>query len=302
MAKERSTTEDIIWAGMNVAEGIGFRAVASSALQLPEALSQIIAIGVPSAIAWLAGLPILPAALGAAAGSGGSYLYERLTASARRFLFWADSHGNPAMHRAVIARMVREEGADFAVFGGDAEDWTSWDEVVAPLREKLPVYAVRGNHDDLAEFKQRFAYATPFMVQHGSVEIWLLGYPAKREECDEIANRIEGRKTPAIVICHSPPYAFSEQNAADAERTFRAMRRLLDRGVVVLSGHQHLFGWTMLGRSNVVTAGIAGPKHYPCRPTLPEGVVCDDRVRGYLRVLVSDEGTRAELVPVEEVG
>lgn len=70
-----------------------------------------------------------------------------------RFCIYGDTRDGHAMHRKVIALMMKQDPefvlqtGDLVADGSSAAQWKIYDEVTAPLRAKVPFYISRGNHD-----------------------------------------------------------------------------------------------------------------------------------------------------------
>lgn len=271
----------------NIAEGLLFRSLGRSVLGLPEWLSQAIGIGTPAMIGWMAGLPVGACAAGAAAGSGIALLHEKLTQRPMRIVFFSDAHGYGQHTERLVARMLEEPGVDAFVYGGDAEDWESFSRYMRPIRATgKPFYGVPGNHDTLDDFESYFGHELPLRVPAGTGALWLVGDLARLSTINRIVQRDKYTK-PLVLVVHRSPIGFSDVYQSTAGRIRVAMEPALSRGCIVLSGHEHVWGWGAVGKANVVTAGIAGSKHYECG-TSPLARECDANVRGFCVIEIGE--------------
>ena len=299
---ERDVLRELLTVASSAAEGVAAHRVARHGIGTGGVVSQVVGIGAPTLVAYIAGVPVKPSALGAAIGSLGSALYDEIALRPTTFLVWGDSHGNQAVHKAVIAKMAREPSADFAVFLGDAvdapTDWRrTWDSVVRPLKARVPIYMLRGNHDDAEGYERRAIGRTPQAIRLRVGAVYLVGSPA--DEVAWIARHASNVDGPVVLLMHRGPAAFTAEASGTAPAIHAALDPLLPRVAVIISGDQHVFGVGAMGETSVLTAGIAGSKHYACLPSLPDGWSCDSRVRGYLRVTVGEK-VNVQLVEVRD--
>jgi len=300
---ERDVLKELVTVGSSALEGAVSHRALRHGIGAGAVVSTAAGVAIPTVIAWLAGIPIKPSAIGAAVGSLGSSLYDAIALRPTTFLAWGDSHGNQATHKKVIARMAKEPGADFAVFLGDAVDdpggWRrNWDNVVGPLKNRMPIYMIRGNHDDREGYQRRARMPTPQAIRLRTGAVYTIGGP---EDVPWVARHAMGVDGPIVLCLHRGPSAFVGESSGTAPAVQRWMAPLLlGRTAVVLCGDQHVFGVGFLGETSVVTAGIAGPKRYQCLSALPADWACDNSVRGYLRVTVGDT-VNVKLVEVGDV-
>jgi predicted phosphodiesterase len=260
----------------------GLLRVATKRLGANELVAYSAAAYVPGVTASLMGHSPGTAMAGASVGAAVSDAIESALVKPVRMVFWSDDHGTEPIRSLVYERMAAEPAVDLFVFGGDAENWDRWTRSCEPLRKKAPVVAVPGNHDAGPPAQD---IELPAVLELANVDLVLLGDPPKLSHAKLAASRLRQGK-PTLVVCHQSPIRFSEE-AAGASSIAAALAPLIERGCVILCGHQHVYGWGGLGRANVVSAGIAGSKHYTCR-CRPPCVECDEDVRGYLRVDVRD--------------
>lgn len=229
------------------------------------------------------GNPLVSAA-GVGAGIGAAQLMDGFLTTKHRILFWSDSHGDAYTRQGVIRAMSMEPAVDVAIFGGDAEGWDQWRSDVRPLAARCKVLAVPGNHDDRVELEKALGQTFPFGFELAGWWIWMLADPPTAKQVKAVLRGIRlAGASKVIVVVHRSPIAFSEESAAGVPQVAATLAPLLERGCVVLCGHHHVYGWGVIGKSNVVTAGIGGSKHYTCRCE-PPCAECDSEVRGYLRV------------------
>ena len=299
---ERDVLRELVTVGSSAIEGVVTHRTLRHGVGTGALVSTAAGVAVPTLIAWIAGIPVKPSALGAAIGSLGSGLYDAIALRPTTFLVWGDSHGNQAIHRKVIAKMSKESGADFAVFMGDAVDapgdWRrNWESVVGPVKQRMPVYTIRGNHDDEDGYARHAQHPTPQAIRLRVGAVYTIGGPDDVPWVARHASNVEG---PVVLCLHRGPAAFVEEARGNADAVRSWLGPLLGRAAVVLCGDQHVFGVGFLGETSVVTAGIAGPKHYRCLGSQPEGWECDGSVRGYLRVTVGDK-VNVSLVEVDDV-
>lgn len=277
--------------------GLGLYRLARDTFNAPKSISMALGSAVPLIGALLMDQPVTPTAIGAVVGSGGGLVYDTVAHRPETFLAFGDTHGNDRVRRAVVEAMLREQNVDFVVFMGDAVDspdeWgRAWDALTRDLRERWTVYGTKGNHDDSAGWNRRFHTGAELpgglrIVRMRRGTLYLVDDPAVGS--NRILTDMATADRPFVVVTHKSPIAFSEQNASDALWTGRGLGEICGRADVILTGHMHVFGVGEIGSTNVVTAGIAGSKHYRCNPTQqPETLECDDSVRGYLRVEVGD--------------
>jgi hypothetical protein len=223
-------------------------------------------------------------AVGVGAGIAAAELVDGFFTTKRRLLFWADSHGDAYTRQGIIRAMAMEPGVDAAIFGGDAEGWDDWQHDVRPLADRCKVLAVPGNHDSREELEAALGVTYPFGFELAGWWIWLLADPPTAKQVKAVLRGIRmAGASKVIVVVHRSPIAFSEESAPGVPQVAETLAPLLDRGCVVLCGHHHVYGWGVIGKSNVISAGIGGSKHYTCRCE-PPCAECDSEVRGYLRV------------------
>jgi predicted phosphodiesterase len=299
---ERDVLNELVTVGSSAIEGVVANRALRHGVGTGALVSTAAGVAIPTLIAWIAGIPVKPSLVGAAIGSLGSGLYDAIALRPTTFLVWGDSHGNQTIHRQVIAKMAKEPGADFAVFLGDAvdgpEDWRrNWDSVVGPLKKRMPIYTIRGNHDDESGYARHAQNPTPQAIRLRVGAVYTIGGPDDVPWVARHASNVDG---PIVLCLHRGPAAFVEESAGTAPAVSSWLGPLLRRAAVVLCGDQHVFGVGFLGETSVVTAGIAGPKHYRCLASQPAGWECDGTPRGYLRVTIGDK-VHVQLVEVDDV-
>jgi len=299
---ERDVLNELVTVGSSALEGVVTHRTLRHGVGTGAVVSTAAGVALPTLIAWIAGIPVKPSALGAAIGSLGSGLYDAIALRPTTFLVWGDSHGNQAVHKRVIAKMSKEQGAEFAVFLGDAVDgpdgWRrNWESVVGPVKQRMPIYTIRGNHDDETGYARHTSFPTPQAIRLRTGAVYTIGGPDDVPWVARHAANVEG---PVVLCLHRGPVAFVGEASGTADAVRSWLGPLLGRAAVVLCGDQHVFGVGFLGETSVVTAGIAGPKHYRCLGSQPADWTCDGTVRGYLRVTVGDT-VNVQLVEVDDV-
>lgn len=299
---ERDVLKELVTVGSSAIEGAVTHRALRHGVGTGAVVSTAAGVAVPALVAWIAGIPIKPSILGAAIGSVGSNLYDAIALRPTTFLAWGDSHGNQEIHRRVIAKMSKEPGADFAVFMGDAVDspagWRrNWESVVGPVKNRMPIYSIRGNHDDKDGYERHAQNPTPQAIRLRVGAVYTIGGP---DDVPWVARHAAGVEGPIVLCLHRGPAAFVEDSTGTAPAVLSWLGPLLGKAAVVLCGDQHVFGVGFIGETSVVTAGIAGPKHYSCLPSIPSGWSCDRSVRGYLRVTVGEK-VNVRLVEVDDV-
>jgi predicted phosphodiesterase len=247
----------------------------------PEA-SDAAGLAVPMLSAVLAGRSLTTASIGSAIGVAASEIGERAGLGSARVIFWSDSHGRESPRREIIARMALEPAVDLYVFGGDAEGWERWYDETQPLRQRARVIPLPGNHDTRPP-SDVGGVSLPHVLRLADANVVLLpDLPTARQVSTAISKMDRSLKL-NLVCLHRSPIPFSQQNSAGTVLVRNVLSPLLELGCIVLCGHHHVYGWGLLGPSMVISAGIAGSKHYDCLCERP-CQECDDEVRGYLRV------------------
>lgn len=70
-----------------------------------------------------------------------------------RFVVYGDTRNGHAMHRKIVALIMKQDPAfvlqtgDLVAVGRDPALWAIYDEITAPIRSKVTIYPARGNHD-----------------------------------------------------------------------------------------------------------------------------------------------------------
>lgn len=251
-------------------------------------------LAVPMLGAALSGRSFTTAAAGSLVGVTVSEIGESIATGTARIVAWSDSHGRATPRNEIIARMAIESAVDAYVFCGDAEGWDQWYRDTEPLRRRSRVIPLPGNHDDPPS-SGIGGLALPRVERIAGANIVLLGDPPTSRDVKKAVKLLDPSLL-NVVFVHRSPIPFSRQNAAGTVRVREALLPLLERGVTVVCGHHHVYGWGLIGPSLVISAGIGGSKHYDClcEPPCQE---CDEDVRGYLRI---DIGRKVStyLVPV----
>lgn len=238
-------------------------------------------LAVPMLGAALSGRSVTAASIGAAFGIAASEVGESLAAGTARIVAWGDDHGQATPRAEVIERMALEQAVDAYVFLGDAEGWDRWYRDTEPLRRRARVIPIQGNHDEDPPARIG-SVPLPHVERFAGANLVLLGDPPRVADTKKALSQMD--PTLLNLVCvHRSPIPFSRQNQAGTVQVLRALTPILERGATVLCGHHHVYGWGMVGPSMVISAGIAGSKHYDCLCERP-CQECDENVRGYLRV------------------
>jgi predicted phosphodiesterase len=244
--------------------------------------ADIAGLAVPIVSAVLSGHDVQTAVVGGSIGVAAAELGDRIVPSTARIVAWGDSHGEAQPRHEIIRRMAAESAVTAYVFMGDAEGWDRWFEETEVLRTNGKVFAVNGNHDD--EPNPSIAGARlPAVLRMGSANVVLLPDPPRKADVNAMVRDLDTSLDHTLVFLHKSPIAFSVENRAGAALVLDALEPLLARGSHVFCGHHHVYGWGTIGPSSVVSAGIAGSKHYTCE-CRPPCLECDAEVRGYLRI------------------
>jgi predicted phosphodiesterase len=288
--------------GAAILEGIGWgllgavtRTVAKRVVGASSGSSDIAGLAVPIVSAVVAGRDVQTAVVGSSIGVGLAELGDRVVPATGRIVAWGDSHGEDQPRLEILTRMATEPAVDAYVFLGDAEGWVRWREETAKLRVRARVFAVNGNHDDDPGSAVAGA-ALPAVLRLATANVVLLRDPPTRRDVESAMRMLDMTLEHTLVFLHRSPIDFSRENASGVVLVRNALEPLLDRGCFVFCGHHHVYGWGTLGPSSVVSAGIAGSKHYTCDCHRP-CIECDDEVRGYVRIDVGEK-IRVSLVPV----
>lgn len=271
-----------------IAEGLGWavigataRTVAKHVVGASSASADVAGVAVPMIGAVLTGSDLEVAALGSAAGVVAAEIGDQLAPSTARIIAWGDDHGRNESRGTILRHMERESAVDLYVFLGDAEGWDRWERDVAGLKKRSRVLAVPGNHDD--GIPASLGEKLPMVLRLASANLVLLGDPPTKRATEKVMRLLDPRAEHTVVFVHRSPMVFSRESEAGVVLVRDALSPLLERGCVVVCGHQHVYGWGTIGPSSVVGAGIAGSKHYTCKCETP-CMECDDDVRGYLRL------------------
>jgi len=200
------------------------------------------------------------------------------------FLVYGDTRHNLRAHRQAVDLLLRQTGASFAGLVGDFVDdgssaalWQECVSVMQPLRARMPVYPVLGNHDlprgsaapafellgaprqSLARgvFYYGFAYGpvrvavldSPALLDGDAVQLaWLRSFMAP------------GGAPFKVALLHHPLWS-PGPHGGSAELRKSLLPALRDSGVsLVFCGHDHMYYRTVRdGITQIVTAGGGAP-------------------------------------------
>ena len=270
------------------------RTVVRHAAKTSKAGADTAGVIVPVLAAVLADRDPSLAGIGSSIGVGLSEGADLILEKNARLVFWSDDHGEPSPRREIIARMALEPSVDCYIFGGDAEGWGEWWRETAALRQKAPLIALPGNHDERPTPTED-TIALPAVLRFASANVVLLPNLPTAKQVQKVLSQLENVEH-TLVFLHSSPIAFSRESQAGTTRVLDRLLPLLERGVRLFCGHHHVFGWGSVGPSSIVSAGIAGSKHYEC--LCGDGCTeCDPDVRGYVRIDIGDQ-VKVAVVPV----
>jgi hypothetical protein len=238
------------------------------------------------------GLPVeLPSTLASSAGSlaiVGDLQMSPLII--RKLMRRENNREQQAMLMADIASRRQDIAAlvvlgDLVFRGGSPWDWKHFDQLVAPIAERVPVLPAIGNHDYYcalartctqrfvpARFKSRFRWfapGRPYWVPYGSLA--LLFFDSETDVVaqgrwlaqwiDEFAREFRG----AVVFTHRPPFtdALMRDTFPDLalQREIVAPLRAATIVPIFFSGHAHGYEHQIVdGIHFIVSAGGGGPR------------------------------------------
>jgi Icc-related predicted phosphoesterase len=208
---------------------------------------------------------------------------------------WLKSNRNAEATKLIFSDIVNERPAclfilgDVVSLGRKEKRWTDLDQYLAVLRnEKIPVYAILGNHDVMGnakigemEFKKRFPdeVNTGFFKVIDSTAIVLLNSNFKtlsaaalKQQQDFYARSLDSfDKDPAIkviiVTCHHAPYSNSKivgSNAA-VQQSFVPLYIQSRKAKLFITGHAHDFEYFNIQGKIFLTLGGGGGLHQPLK-------------------------------------
>lgn len=175
---------------------------------------------------------------------------------------------------------------DLVFKGGSCDDWTTLDNVLAPVRKlHVPVLAVLGNHDyrgskssALAEFHARFPVSAQshwFSRIHGQLGlVWLDSnkshlkrgqWNAQRRWFKQILQQLDAapKVKAVLVFTHHPPYTNSivTEDEPHVQEAFIEPFMAAKKTVAFVSGHAHGYErFIKRGKHFVVSGGGGGPR------------------------------------------
>ena len=224
-----------------------------------------------------------------------------------RFVVYGDTRDGHAMHRKIVALIMKQK-PDFVVQTGDlvhtgsnAALWKIYDEITGDMRQKLPVYPARGNHDVGGPgYEERVT--TPFTsgnklyysFDKGASHFIALAvdeasrYDSKSPQYQWLANDLaaaKGKAKQLFVFFHVAPYSVGSHGSdEDVQKVLCPL--FTKYGVrAVFNGHDHLYYHTVRAGITYVVAGGGGAPLYPVHE---DQLIAGDKAESVNNIVVVD--------------
>ena len=231
-----------------------------------------------------------------------------------RFVVYGDTRDGHAMHRKLISLMMRQnpsfvlETGDLVHSGTKKKLWDIYDEITEPVRSKVPLFPVRGNHDvGGKEFGKHVEIALTkggvradnslyYSFDRGGSHFIALAvegveaYAAGSKQYQWLISDLEAAKRNKVkgifVLFHVPPYSIG------AHGSDLKVRKVLcpvfqKYGVrAVFNGHDHCYYRTRRDGVTYIVSGGGGAPLYTTDPR--KGAISGDKWESVNHILVCD--------------
>lgn len=209
------------------------------------------------------------------------------------FVAYGDTRSNAAVHRSVIAEIVRMrpefvvQSGDLVSWGGSVPQWREFDAITKPLRDAhIAYYPAQGNHDELAKdtphnpyylhrvrepYDSGNGYHYAFTRHHNRFLIVdsFEDYTPGSEQYQWLERELAKSRKTAVntwVMFHEAPFSVgphaTEEGAAQAQKYLHPLF-VKYHPRAVICGHDHLYYRTRRDGVNYIVTGGGGAPLYP---------------------------------------
>jgi len=191
------------------------------------------------------------------------------------FAAYGDCRSGHDVHRKICQLLVTTD-AKFAIQSGDLvysgnseKDWEMWREITKELREKMPLWSAKGNHDrgkagtfetefklekNRAYYDKRLGNVHFFFIDTNSSMTPQIKWLEEAVPASKAAHK--------VAVFHEPPFTLVTTRTKDAEKVAERVHGTLTklRFCGAICGHDHMFYATRRdGVMYVITGGGGAP-------------------------------------------
>lgn len=253
------------------------------------------------------------------AGSAGQV---RVQADARRFVFavYGDSRDGHDFHREIVAQMLSPKPAfvlgtgDYVDRGDNEAAWRVFANITETLRQSIPFYPAKGNHDLEREGKGLYEKYLNMKTNTGQLRYYSFDYagchfivldtnsslspdqPQYQWLLKDLKSSEDGFRH-RFAVFHRPLFTLVRRRSEGTDRLRQQLQPLLSSAKLcaVFAGHDHHFYMTKRDRVTYITTGGGGAPLYEMDTTLAQPGDKWGKCYHFLRVKVSPDQAQAEV-------
>lgn len=206
------------------------------------------------------------------------------TRATSTFALYGDCRDGHRVHAEICANLLKSDAGfvvntgDLVAEGKDGELWAKYRDIIKPLRDAMPIYSAKGNHDfdktGGRAFEEEFGLDKPYYEKRiGDVHFFFLDSNSRfgDEQLAWFDAAAAASTAPhRVAVFHHPPVTMVARRVKDAERIHERIHAPLVKHKFcgALLGHDHNFFVTRRDGLCYAVSGGGGAPLYPMDESL----------------------------------